>query len=131
MSGLRRLLHAMEVFRAIDSGINVPQIIAFLYLSEHEGVGVQDVCRMSGLSQSSTSRALRSLGPPGSAWSMAPALGLVEAFLNAEDRRRHVLRLTERGLRLRATLASDGRAPQLDGPGACQHADEIPRMEMK
>ena len=50
------------------------------------------------------SRSLRALGPPGSPWSQAPALGLLEAYLNPRDGRSHVIHLTATGRELRERL---------------------------
>jgi len=48
--------------------------------------------------------ALRALGPKGSEWSQGPALGLLEAFLNPDDGRSHVIHLSPSGRELRDRL---------------------------
>jgi DNA-binding MarR family transcriptional regulator len=98
------LLEAILVLKALDARISVNEIIAFLYVCENEGLSVQELAYVGGLTQSTASRSLRSLGRPGSPWSQPPALGLVDAFLNPHDGRSHVLQLTEAGRELRQRL---------------------------
>jgi DNA-binding MarR family transcriptional regulator len=98
------LLEAILALKALDARISVNEIIAFLYVCENEGLSVQELAFVGGLTQSTASRSLRSLGRPDSPWSQAPALGLVEAFLNPHDGRSHVVHLTEEGRDLRERL---------------------------
>lgn len=98
------LLEAILTFKALDPRISVNEIAAFLYVCENEGLSVQEVAFVAKLTQSTASRSLRALGPPGSEWSQPPALGLVEAFLNPSDARSHVVHLTARGRELRDRL---------------------------
>lgn len=98
------LLEAILIFKALDQRISVNEIAAFLYVCENEGLSVQQLAFVAKLSQSTASRSLRALGPPGSAWSQPPALGLVEAFLNPGDARSHVVHLTAQGRELRERL---------------------------
>lgn len=95
------LLEALTAFRALSPRVSVNEIVAFLYVCENEGLSVQELAFVSGMSQSAASRNLRALGRAGSAWAMPPALGLVEAYLRDSDSRSHVLRLTPEGERMR------------------------------
>ncbi len=98
------VLQAMHLMKALDPGISVNEVIAFLYSAENEGLTVQDMARVSGLTQSTASRSLRALGPSDSAWSQRPALGLLEAYLNPDDGRSHVIQLTAHGREIREQL---------------------------
>ena len=98
------LLDAILALKARDPRISVNEIVAFLYVCENEGLSVQELAFVGGLTQSTASRSLRSLGRPDSPWSQAPALGLVEAYLNPTDGRSHVVHLTEEGRALRDQL---------------------------
>lgn len=57
------LLQALHLLKTLDAGISVNEVIAFLYAAENEGLTVQDMARVSGLTQSTASRSLRALGP--------------------------------------------------------------------
>jgi DNA-binding MarR family transcriptional regulator len=98
------LLEAILALKARDPRISVSEIVAFLYVCENEGLSVQELAFVGGLTQSTASRSLRSLGRADSPWSQAPALGLVEAYLNPNDGRSHVVHLTEEGRALRDRL---------------------------
>jgi DNA-binding MarR family transcriptional regulator len=98
------LLEAILALKALDARISVNEIIAFLYVCENEGLSVQELAYIGGLTQSTASRSLRSLGRPDSPWSQSPALGLVDAFLNPADGRSHVIQLTVEGRALREQL---------------------------
>jgi len=98
------LLEAILTFKALDPRISVNEIVAFLYTCENEGLSVQELAHVAELTQSTASRSLRSLGRRGSDWAQAPALGLVDAFLNPSDGRSHVVHLTDRGRELRDLL---------------------------
>ncbi|MCR5878381.1 MarR family winged helix-turn-helix transcriptional regulator [Phenylobacterium sp. J367] len=98
------LLQAIHLFKALDPRVSVNELIAFLYVCENEGLTVQELAEVAKLTQSTASRSLRALGPAGSDWAQAPALGLVEAFLNPHDARSHVIHLTPRGRELRDHL---------------------------
>jgi DNA-binding MarR family transcriptional regulator len=98
------VLQALHLFKALDPRVSVNEAIVFLYAAENEGLTVQDVARLAGFTQSTASRSLRALGPAASPWSQAPALGLVEPFLNPHDGRSHVVQLTARGQQVRNQL---------------------------
>jgi DNA-binding MarR family transcriptional regulator len=94
----------MLALKALDPRISVNEIVAFLYTCENEGLSVQELAFVAGLTQSTASRSLRSLGRSGSDWAQPPALGLVDAFLNPHDGRSHVIHLTDQGRDLRERL---------------------------
>jgi DNA-binding MarR family transcriptional regulator len=98
------LLEGLLAFRALSSRITVNEILAFLYTCENEGLSVQELAFVAEMSQSAASRSLRSLGPPDSAWSKPPALGLLKAYLHPSDGRSHLLHLTPDGHQLRERL---------------------------
>lgn len=98
------LLEALLALKEIDPRISVNEVIAFLYTCENEGLSVQELAFVAKLTQSTASRSLRALGPPDSEWSHAPALGLVEAYLNPNDARSHVIHLSARGREMRDRL---------------------------
>src|SRR3954469_45762 len=98
------ILEALSAFRALSARITVGEIVAFLYTCENEGLSVQELAFVAGLSQSAASRNVRALGRPGSTWATAPALGLVEPYLHPSDGRSHLLHLTEDGEQLRDRL---------------------------
>ena len=98
------LLQALHLFKALDPRVSVNEVIAFLYAAENEGLTVQEMATVAKLTQSTASRSLRALGPPDSEWSQQPALGLLEAYLNPDDARSHVIQLSARGRELRDRL---------------------------
>jgi len=98
------VLQAIALFKAMDARVSVNEVICFLYAAENEGLTVQDMADLAGMTQSTASRSLRALGPPESPWSQPPALGLLEAYLNPTDARSHVIHLTAAGRALRDRL---------------------------
>ena len=91
------ILQALHLLKTLDARISVNEVIAFLYAAENDGLTVQETAHISGLTQSTASRSLRALGPADSNWSRAPALGLVEVYLNPDDARSHVIQLSAKG----------------------------------
>lgn len=104
MRARNALLQALHLFKSLDARVSVNEVIAFLYAAENEGLTVQEVATIARLTQSTASRSLRALGPKGSAWSQAPALGLLEAYLNPDDARSHVIQLSPAGREMRDRL---------------------------
>lgn len=104
MRSRNAVLQALSLFKGLDARVSVNEVIAFLYAAENEGLTVQDMADVAGMTQSTASRSLRALGPPDSPWSQAPALGLLEAYLNPHDGRSHVIHLTATGRALRERL---------------------------
>ncbi len=112
------MLEAILALKALDARISVNEIVAFLYTCENEGLSVQELAYVAGLTQSTASRSLRSLGRPGSDWAQAPALDLVDAYLNPTDGRSHVVHLTDKGRAMRDRLDDMiRRAVTIDHPG--------------
>jgi DNA-binding MarR family transcriptional regulator len=114
------LLQALHVFKALDARVSVNEIVAFLYVCENEGLTVQELADVARLTQSTASRSVRALGPAGSEWAQPPALGLVEAYLNPNDGRSHVIHLSEHGRQVRERLDAIIReaAPIVEEPRA-------------
>ena len=104
MRARNALLQALHLFKSLDARVSVNEVIAFLYAAENEGLTVQEVATVAKLTQSTASRSLRALGPKGSEWAQAPALGLLEAYLNPDDGRSHVIQLSRQGRELRDRL---------------------------
>jgi DNA-binding MarR family transcriptional regulator len=104
MRARNTVLQALHLLKGLDARISINEAIAFLYAAENEGLTVQDMADLAGLTQSTASRSLRALGPAGSNWSQAPALGLVEPYLNPHDARSHVVCLSSRGREVRDRL---------------------------
>jgi len=98
------ILQALHVIRALDARVSVNEVIAFLYAAENEGLTVQELAGLAGFTQSTASRSLRALGPEDSPWSQPPALGLLQAYLNPQDGRSHVIQLTPGGRQVRDRL---------------------------
>lgn len=112
------LLRALRLFKAIDPGLSLNEVIVFLCACEREGSSIQALSQAAGLSQSTASRSVRALGPPDSDWSRPPAVGLLRPFIAPNDARSHVVFPTPRGLELRAELdaiVAEGR-PIAAGP---------------
>ena len=104
MRSRNALLQGLHLMKRLDPRISVNEAIAFLYVAENEGLTVQELADVAGFTQSTASRSLRALGPADSPWSQALSLGLVEPFLNPNDGRSHVVRLSARGCELRDRL---------------------------
>ncbi len=104
MPAVDGLLAALGLFKVLDPRISVNEVIVFLRVAEAEGLTVQAVAQAAGLTQSTASRSLRALGPAGSPWSQAPAVGLLEAYLKPDDARSHVICLSPAGRDLRERL---------------------------
>lgn len=98
------LLEALLLLKGLDPRISVNEIVAFLYTCENEGLSVQELAYVARLTQSTASRSLRALGPPGTEWGHPPALGLVKPYLNPADGRSHVIQLSDRGREVRDHL---------------------------
>ena len=100
------LSQALEIFRALNPGVTVNEVITFLNVCEGEGLSVQELAFRSGLAEPTASRSIRSFGAAGSEWARAPACGLVEAFVHPGDARSRVIHLTSAGRAVRDRLDS-------------------------
>jgi DNA-binding MarR family transcriptional regulator len=79
------LLEAILALKARDARISVNEIVAFLYVCENEGLSVQELAFVGGLTQSTASRSLRSLGrrrQPSAWWrpTSIPVTGAATSF---------------------------------------------------
>lgn len=98
------VLAAIETFRALDMGINMSNILVFLYVAENEGISVTELATISGLTKPTASRSIRALTPRGSRWALSPYLGLVELCAQGPARNSKTIRLTRQGRDLCARL---------------------------
>lgn len=98
------LLAALTFLRELAPGVTVFEIISFLYTCENEGLSVQELAFVAGMTEPTASRSIRTFGLPGTEWARPPAAGLVEAFLNPNDGRSRIIHLTEKGRGVRAQL---------------------------
>lgn len=110
------VLQALHLFKSLDPRVSVNEAIAFLYAAENDGLTVQEVAYLAGFTQSTASRSLRALGRADSEWAQAPALGLLEAYLNPQDGRSHVIQLTDHGREIRDRLDAIIRQAVTIGP---------------
>ncbi|HLZ74086.1 hypothetical protein [Phenylobacterium sp.] len=93
-------MQAILLLREWDQGVGVFHIMAFLYVCENEGLNVQELTDISGMSQSSASRCLRELGM----LETDSPRSLLRAHANPRDGRSYVIRLTPCGRQLRDRL---------------------------
>lgn len=98
------VLAAIETFRALDMGINMSNILVFLYVAENEGISVTELATISGLTKPTASRSIRALTPRGSRWALSPYLGLVELCAQGPARNSKTIRLTRQGRDLCARI---------------------------
>jgi DNA-binding MarR family transcriptional regulator len=98
------VLAAIETFRALDPGINMSNILVFLYVAENEGISVTELATISGLKKPTASRSIRALTPRGSRWALSPYLGLVELCAQGPARNSKTIRLTRQGRDLCARI---------------------------
>jgi DNA-binding MarR family transcriptional regulator len=81
----------------------IQQVLTFAYVAgSSEPVPMADLIDSTGVSQSSVSRNVATLGPGVSP--SQPGYGLMEAFEDPYYRRRKLVRLTSKGLKLRNEL---------------------------
>lgn len=99
---LVQLFKAIEDFRAVDPEIPAQGVALFLYSAIYPGCTMTDLQKHLGMTQSSCSRNVSAL----SEWHRLekPGLGLVAATPDPMERRRKIVRLTEKGEQLAASL---------------------------
>lgn len=118
------VLAAVETFRALDMGINMSNILVFLYVAENEGISVRELATISGLTKPTASRSIRALTPRGSRWSLSPYLGLVELCAQGPARNSKTIRLTRQGrdlcARIDRLIANPVRICAGEGPKVSQ-----------
>lgn len=118
------VLAAIETFRALDMGINMSNILVFLYVAENEGISVTELATISGLNKPTASRSIRALTPKGSRWALSPYLGLVELCAQGPARNSKTIRLTRQGrdlcARIDRLIADPVRICEGEGAGVLQ-----------
>lgn len=97
------MLQALELFRAMDPGLVITDLVVFLYACENEGLNVKELAHVTRLTEATASRRARALGEPDAQGAMSPAVGLLEAF-QGDDGRARLIYLTEKGRRVRDQL---------------------------
>lgn len=97
------MLQALELFRAMDPGLVITDLVVFLYACENEGLNVKELAHVTRLTEATASRRARALGEPDAPGAMSPAVGLLEAF-QGDDGRARLIYLTEKGRRVRDQL---------------------------
>lgn len=97
------MLQALELFRAMDPGLVITDLVVFLYACENEGLNVKELALVARLTEATASRRARALGEPDAPGAMSPAVGLLEAF-QGDDGRARLIYLTEKGRRVRDQL---------------------------
>jgi DNA-binding MarR family transcriptional regulator len=98
------LLEAIEVFRDRSLDVCVNEVVAFLYVCENEGVGVNELARICRLSNPTASRSVRGLAGGEAAGGLSSSMGLVWYARDPNDGRGKLIFLTEAGRRLRDEL---------------------------
>jgi len=98
------LLKCLEMCRDLHPNFGLPDVIAFLYVCENEGLTMAELAYVSQHAVATASRRVRSLGPEGQPGSLEPYLGLVDFTPNPDDERGRLMRLTAEGRALRDRL---------------------------
>ena len=107
LAGARRrnsMLAALEIFREIDPGLTLNNIVVFLYVAENEGLNISELAAVAGLSTPTASRSARSLAPEGDRLALPPYLGLIRWCGDGPARSIRTLRLSPEGEDLRDQL---------------------------
>lgn len=102
----QKLLNCIEEFRKLDSDLQSQSIAVFLYVGIHEnkdGVPMTKIATELNIPQSSVSRNVALLSKW--SWSKKEGLNLLEASEDPMERRRKLVKLTNRGKRLYATIS--------------------------
>lgn len=99
---LVQLFKAIEEVRGVDPEMQAQGIALFLYSAIYPGCTMTDLQKNLGMSQSSCSRNVSAL----SEWHRfeKPGLGLIVATPDPMERRRKIVRLTEKGEQLAVSL---------------------------
>ncbi len=100
------LLKHIENFRKFDADIQSQTIAVFLYVGIHEGnegVPMTKIATELNMAQSSVSRNVSLLSKW--RWSRKEGLNFVEALEDPMERRRKLVKLTNRGKKLYATIS--------------------------
>jgi DNA-binding MarR family transcriptional regulator len=100
-----QLLKHIEEFRKYDADIQSQTIAVFLYVAINEGkdgVPMTTIAKGLNLAQSSVSRNVSLLCKW--SWSRKEGLNFLESFEDPMERRRKLVKLTNRGKKLYATI---------------------------
>ena len=99
---LVQLFKAIEEFRGVDPEMPAQGVALFLYSAIYPGCTMTDLQKNLGMTQSSCSRNVSAL----SEWHRLekPGLGLIAATTSPMERRRKIVRLTEKGEQLAVSL---------------------------
>jgi DNA-binding transcriptional ArsR family regulator len=101
-SDLRKLLVALEPFRALRATMPLQYVYAFLQVALDEGKSVQEYAQRAGVSHSVMSRHLLDIGDRNR--HMEEGFGLVTYRPNPMELRKHEFFLTEKGRRVANTV---------------------------
>ncbi|MCS6625428.1 hypothetical protein N0B44_21175 [Roseibacterium beibuensis] len=94
------LLAAIEVFRDIDPGMTLNNLVVFLYAAENQGLNVSELAAVTNLYKATASRCARALVAPGAPGALPPYLGLIEVRRGGPAKNSKTLTLTRAGLEL-------------------------------
>lgn len=108
---LVQLFKAIEEFRGVDPEMPSQSAALFLYSAIYPGCTMTDLQTNLGMSQASCSRNVSAL----SEWHRLekPGLGLIVATPDPMERRRKIVRLTEKGEQLAIALTEAVMSPVL------------------
>ena len=102
---LKKFQQAMNVLRMLDPNMPMATVSAFVEICQHDDIEMKDLQERADLSYSSLSRAVASLSDKH--WikkSNKEGLGRIETFESEEDRRRKLVRLTQKGRSMKSTI---------------------------
>lgn len=111
--GIDMLIRVLEALRKLDPDMPIQYALSFLTLAQNEGMSMGELSARLGIAQSSASRNVAAL----SRWHSfgKPGHDLVVAEEDPRERRRKLVRLTEKGHalieELRALAAPEPRRP--------------------
>nr|BAR25367.1 Transcriptional regulators (MarR) [uncultured Mediterranean phage uvMED] len=106
MNAIDTLLKQIDTFRKYDADIHSQTIAVFLFVGRHEaneGVPMTKIAKDLNMAQSSVSRNVSLLSKW--TWSRKEGLNFVEALEDPMERRRKLVKLTNRGKKLYATIS--------------------------
>lgn len=98
------LTEALDRERAEHLDLSIPQLVAYLYVCENEGLNLSELASVMRVTNQVASYTVRCLLSPGAERAIDPAADLVRAEVSAQDARTLAFSLTPRGARLRDGL---------------------------
>ena len=118
-------IQIIRVLRAIDSEMPVQMAHCLMEVALNPGMGMRALEQATGLSQSSASRNIQTLGK----WhrDKRPGYDLVETVEDPEDTRRKIMFLTPKGRQLVSDVLSalgDGEPVKYEAPTAREYLDK-------